>query len=202
MLDDFNNGSQDCYGGIMTALITLTPQQKAILEQFVRRRNSPKWLVQRAQILLELDAGGSIKQTARRLNLSRNTVRLWCRRWQQNARSLVAQGSEQTDDTDLTQQIETLLADSPRLGKPPTFSAEAVVKIVAIGLEAPQKFGRPISHWTPRELADEVQKQQVVPSISPRSVGRFLKGGRPQTTPQPLLAESRYRRSGPIQSGS
>src|SRR3712207_7962660 len=38
--------------------------------------------------------------------------------------------------------------------------------------------GRPVDAWTPRELADEAVKRQIVASISPTSVGRFLKAGR------------------------
>ena len=34
--------------------------------------------------------------------------------------------------------------------------------------------GRPVTHWTPRELADEVIKRGIVPSISARHVGRFF----------------------------
>jgi hypothetical protein len=33
---------------------------------------------------------------------------------------------------------------------------------------------RPISHWTPRELADEAIQRQILTRISPRHVGRFL----------------------------
>jgi putative transposase len=61
--------------------------------------------------------------------------------------------------------------------------------VVAVACEPPEKSGRPIDHWTARELADEVQKRRIVPAISPRTVGRFLKGGRAAAAPQPLLAE-------------
>ena len=40
--------------------------------------------------------------------------------------------------------------------------------------DPPEKYGRPISHWTPRELADELMKQKIVESISQRHVGRLL----------------------------
>ena len=46
---------------------------------------------------------------------------------------------------------------------------------MAVACEPPEKSGRPIDHWTGRELADEVKKRQIVNDISPRSVGRFLK---------------------------
>jgi putative transposase len=64
-----------------------------------------------------------------------------------------------------------------------------------LALEAPEECGRPVSHWTPRELAEEAMKRQIVASISPRSVERFLKGSRSQASSQPLLAEPGNRRS-------
>ena len=46
------------------------------------------------------------------------------------------------------------------------------------GLRGPREdSGRPITHWTPPELADEAKKRGIVESISPRSVGRFLGRG-------------------------
>ena len=33
----------------------------------------------------------------------------------------------------------------------------------------------PITHWTAHELADEVVKRGIVPSISPAQVGRYLR---------------------------
>jgi putative transposase len=60
---------------------------------------------------------------------------------------------------------------------------------LAVACEPPEKSDRPVTHWTPRELADEVQKRQIVPSISVRHVGRFLKDGGPQAASQPVLAQ-------------
>jgi len=85
--------------------------------------------------------------------------------------------------------IEGILDDAPRPGGPATFTPEQIVQIVAVACEPPEKSGRPISHWTARELADEVQKRQIVSSISSRTVGRFLKAGRLTTASQPLLVE-------------
>jgi putative transposase len=68
-----------------------------------------------------------------------------------------------------------------------------LVQLVAVACEPPDLSGRPIDHWTSRELADELKKRRIVPAISPRSVGRFLKRGRTPTPPQPLLAQRRPR---------
>ncbi len=41
--------------------------------------------------------------------------------------------------------------------------------------EPPEKSGRPITHWTAKELADEAIKRGIVPSISVTQVGRYLR---------------------------
>jgi len=50
------------------------------------------------------------------------------------------------------------LQDAQRPGGPMTFSLEQILQLFAIACEKPENYGRPISHWTPRELADEVVK--------------------------------------------
>ena len=70
---------------------------------------------------------------------------------------------------------QRFLSDSPRSGWAGKFSAEQVAQIIAVACEPPEKCGRPVTHWTPRELADEVKKRSIVASISVRQVGRFLK---------------------------
>src|SRR5262249_5164213 len=96
----------------------------------------------------------------------------------------------------LLELIERILGDAPRSGKPATFGPEQIVQIVAVACEPPEKSGRPISHWSSAELADEVKKRQIVKDISPRSVGRFLKSGGPPAPPQPLLAQRQPARPG------
>jgi putative transposase len=85
--------------------------------------------------------------------------------------------------------IQTLLDDMPRAGRPPTFTAEQLAQLIALACTPPAEVGCPVTHWTPRELALELQRQQIIPSISPRSVGRFLKGVRPQAPSHPVLAQ-------------
>ena len=66
---------------------------------------------------------------------------------------------------------------------------EQVVQIVAIACEECEKSDRPVSHWTPSELADEAIKRGIVEKISPRSVGRFLKRSDITTTSRSLLVK-------------
>ncbi len=89
---------------------------------------------------------------------------------------------------ELRRTIETVLGDAPRAGRRCRIEPDQVALIIAVACEPPEKSGRPISHWTHPELADEVVKRGIVPSISARHVGRFLKDRRPSTPSQSLLA--------------
>jgi putative transposase len=91
--------------------------------------------------------------------------------------------------TALRRAVAELFSDRPRSGSPGTFTAEQVTQILAVACEPPEDSGRLVTHWTPRELADEVRQRGFVESISPRHVGRFLKHGGPAAASQSLLAQ-------------
>jgi putative transposase len=142
-----------------------------------RRQAHPHRLVTRAKIILEIDSGTSHSQIARQLGLDRSTIIYWHHRWLEEAAKILRSEAEPANDRLLAAQIEATLSDKPRSGTPPTFTAEQICQIVAVACEPPAESQRPISHWTPRELADEVEKRGLVATISVRSVGRFLKSG-------------------------
>ncbi len=100
---------------------------------------------------------------------------------------LVAE-AEGSSEAELRQRIEAVLSDEMRSGTGAKFNVEQIVQIVALACELPASSSRPISHWSPGELAQEAVKRGIVEQISPRSVGRFLKRGRPTTASQSLLA--------------
>ena len=166
----------------------LPEEQSQILEQFTRRRQTPQWLAIRSRIILLLATGASIRAVARRLEIARNTVRTWLKRWQVQSPKLSVHSAEPTEQTALELKIRERLTDRPGRGRPPTFTAEQIVAIVAVSLQSPATFDRPVSHWTPTQLALEVIKQGIVQTISPRSVGRFLKSGRLKTPSLSVLA--------------
>ena len=166
--------------------ITISPPQQAILARLLRQHSAPQALVRRIRIVLAAAAGLPNEQIAQHLNCTPKTARRWRARWAAAQPDLAA---AEADDHALRALIAETLADAPRPGAPPTFTAEQLVQIMAIACTPPADSGRPIDAWTPRELADEAEKRQLVASISARSVGRFLKTGRSQTASQPLLAE-------------
>jgi putative transposase len=167
----------------------VSPAQLALLQRLARRQTADQCLVRRASLLLALAADPCVEAAARRLRLTRLTVRLWRDRWLQAAPRLQQAEQERVPEPTLLALIEQTLADAPRPGAPATFSPEQIVQLVAVACEPPEKSGRPIDHWTSRELADEVKKRGIVKDISPRSAGRFLKTGRPAAAQESVLAQ-------------
>jgi putative transposase len=178
------------------ATIDLTTRQRALLEQIRQRHTAPQRLVRRVLVLLALAIDPCLQTTAQDLHLSRISVRLWRDRWLAAAEDLAQAERDNSSDQQLLGLIEQILDDAPRPGGPATFTPEQIVQIVAVACEPPEKSGRPISHWTHRELADEVKRRRIVKDIAPRTVGRFLKTGRPAAPSQPLLAQCRPARPG------
>jgi putative transposase len=59
--------------------------------------------------------------------------------------------------------VEERLQDAERPGTPARFSLEQILQLFALACDKPETYGRPISHWTPRELASELVKQGIRP---------------------------------------
>lgn len=169
--------------------VKLSARQRAILQSIARSRTNPYRLVMRAKIVLDMDGGTNNDQIARKMQINRETVRYWRATWLMMVSKLERAESESEDDKALAQLIEAGLTDKARAGAPVTFTAQQICQILAVGCENPAQSNRPISHWTPRELADEVIKRKIVESISVRSVGRFLKSGVVETAQGRAMAQ-------------
>jgi putative transposase len=159
--------------------LIITERQQAILRTMTRSGTCPQSLAQRARMILLAFDGLRNEDIAARVGCERHAVGPWRHRW--------------ADASALARGIEAVLNDLPRSGSPGKFTAEQVTRILAVACEDPERCGRPVTHWTPPELADEVVKRGIVESISPRQVGRFLKIGRTPAASQPLLAQCRAR---------
>lgn len=155
--------------------LVLTEREQAVLEALAHSRTRERRCGDRATIILQLAAGTPKQTIAQEVHLTRKIVYLWYDRW------LAAQdrlrGAHDAPDKDLRQLIEEILADQPRPGTPPTFTAEQVCQIIALACQKPEALGLPFTTWTPSELARAAMQQGIVSSISPASVDRFLKSG-------------------------
>jgi putative transposase len=152
------------------------------LEALQRQASCPQALALRIRIVLAAASGQRNGPLAASLGCTRPTVRTWRARWAEAESQLAL---AEADPTTLRQTIVSLLSDAPRSGTPSTFTAEQIVQIVNLACTSPRAVGRPVDAWTPRELADEAERQGIVTSISPTTVGRFLGRGR---SPAPSLA--------------
>jgi putative transposase len=167
--------------------ITLSTRQEEFLRTRIRPRACTQGLAQRIQIVLLAAAGRANERIARELGTTPERVRRWRTRWKELSERLDDAERCDASDDELAELMERGLSDRPRPGTPPSFSAEQVAQIIAVACEKPEVSGRTISHWSPRELADEVTKRGIVQSISARHVGRLLKRGRSETAPNSLL---------------
>jgi putative transposase len=147
--------------------VSVLPEQREVLEQLVRTHSTPQQLALRARMILDALAGVGVRESARELGVWPKTVRYWRKRWR---------------EADGKRSVCERLTDAPRSGAPATFTPEQICAVVAMTCEKPSESERPISQWSQREIADEAMRRGLVPNISQRSVGRFLKK-RPTASP-------------------
>jgi transposase-like protein len=140
--------------------VTVFAEQREALELLVRTHSTPQQLALRARMILHAADGVGVRESARELDVWPKTVRYWRRRWRQAAEG---------------RSVPERLTDAPRSGAPATYTPEQICAVIAMTCEKPSDSERPISHWSQREIADEAIRRGLVPNISQRSVGRFLK---------------------------
>lgn len=145
---------------LIAAPLNLSESEKADLEKLLRRSSTSQQIALRAKIILRASMGEGHGEISRALGITKDTSRLWRNRW--------------LELRDIEMSVQEKLEDAARSGKPATFTIEQLTQLYALACDPPEKHGRPISHWTPRELADELIQQKIVESISPRHVGRLL----------------------------
>ena len=141
--------------------IKLKEDERKTLQQLVRRHTEKQAIVLRAKIILLADKGVQHQEIAQKLSMRNNTVTIWTKRWR--------------DMADLP--AKDRLQDLSRPGAPDKFTPEQLCQIIAIACEDPRNHGRPMTHWTHRELAEVAVEKGIVDSISPSHLGELLKKG-------------------------
>jgi transposase len=155
------------------AKVTITERQQGILEELSRSRSEAQMISQRAQIILLAFQGLLNQEIADQVGLERKQLGLWRRRWQAAWESLTL--LECSEPRRLREAIRETLRDAHRSGAPGTFTAEQITQILAVACEKPELSGRPITHWTHRELREEVIQRGIVEEISVSRIGHFLR---------------------------
>jgi transposase len=125
------------------ATVTLTPEERSVLESYVRRKKTAQALATRARIVLRCADGGHDGIVAEELGVAVATVGRWRRRFAK----LRLQG----------------LHDEPRPGAPRQIADDAVERVVIDTLESTP---RGATHWSTRDMAKHS-------GLSHSSVGRI-----------------------------
>jgi putative transposase len=144
--------------------IKLMESERQGLERLVHRHSTGQQKALRGCIILLASDGKNNPEIARELCVSVDMVRLWRQRW------LDLQPISLKDLS-----IEDRLEDLPRPGAPSRITADQICQIENLACEKPEKSGRPISHWTGREIASELVSRGIVDKISPRHASRLIK---------------------------
>lgn len=106
----------------------LTEEERAELRRRAQSRTASARAVERARMVLGVDAGETVPAVARRLGMGADVVRQWVKRF--NAAGLAG------------------LEDRPRAGRPPTYTAEQVGQVLATAVTDPETLGLPFGAWT------------------------------------------------------
>lgn len=115
----------------------------------------------------------NLQDTALALGHGVHTIRRWYRR----ARTFIqclAGAPVPLAEPDVEKRLLETVADAPRSGAPPTYSAEAQCAIVGLAVRKPAEFDLPIEEWSHRELAAIAEREGLVSGMSARTVGRIL----------------------------
>jgi transposase len=146
--------------------VKLTDDERHALEKLAKAHGTEQQIALRARMILAVGDGLNNAQVARKLHVSVDTARQWRGRWLSLQPLPLSELS-----------VEERLQDLPRPGAPSRISADQICQIVALACEPPEQSGRPITHWTSREIAEEIVKRGLVEHISPRHAARLLKRG-------------------------
>jgi putative transposase len=150
--------------GPKPTVLELNEREQKALEALVRQHSTPQQIAERGRMILAAAQGENNGQIARELGMKADTVRCWRMRW-------LSWRAISLDDVSVNER----LSDHPRSGRPAQITAEQTCQLIALACEQPKE--RPISHWTGREIADEVMARGIIEHISPRHAARLLKKG-------------------------
>src|SRR2546430_4294805 len=119
---------------LRTYRVLLNQEQEDDLRRFARSRTLPARLVERSKMLLECAAGHTVEEIAERLDVARQTVSRWLRRY-------VERG------------LAGIEKDLPRSGRPPVILPQQIAGIVA---KTTRETPVGATHWSTRTLAPAV----------------------------------------------
>lgn len=140
--------------------IELNESEKEEFKRIISKQTTAQNIAKRARIILMANSGEHTnREIAKYVGINENELRRWTKRWVNSK----------------NKDIEEILKDRPRSGRPATITAEQWCKIMALACEKPENHGVPITHWSHSSLTAEIIKQGIVESVSATHIGNFLK---------------------------
>jgi len=143
-------------GGIAMSLLTFSLSEHRALAKHIQETKDVK-VLKRAQALLWLSEGMSIREIAKRLGISRQTMYDWVSSYQ-NKRN---------------QSFISRLQDHPRTGRPPKKSTIIIRELEALLSKSPRQYGYHYAEWT-ASLLGKVLKREHNLDISTKTIRRCL----------------------------
>ena len=137
-------------------IVRLSVEERAALQEVIRRQKGSAMKVRRAQILLKADADGPNWTDAKIVEA------FGCRR----------QTVEMLRERLVTAGFEEVLNGKKKPPKPTKLDGEQEAKVIAMRLGSPPAG---YANWTLKLLADRVMALEIVDSISYETVRRTLK---------------------------
>src|SRR6266702_868179 len=130
------------------------PTDMMQLQRWMNAHTTSQALAMRARIVVTAHSHPTwtSRTLAQSLGVSDRLVRKWRRRWQETHS----------------------LTDLPRSGAPRRFSSEVRAQMTALACSLPRSHGVPLAHWSRAELARHVATVPTLPTISARTIGRWL----------------------------
>ena len=150
--------------GPKPAILELNEREREELEVLVRKHSTPQQIALRGRMILLAAEGKNNEEIARELGACADTVRAWRMRW-------IGWQKLTLEDFSIIER----LSDQPRPGRPSQITAEQFCQLIMLACEQPKE--RPITHWTGREIAEEVMQRGIIAQISSRHAARLLKRG-------------------------
>lgn len=123
-------------------LRSLDAAETDTLQTVAQGRKAEAWLRDRARICWLSHTGRTVSEISTIVGCGHRTVRRWLHRF--NADGMAG------------------LADAPRAGRPPTYTADQVGTIIATSLTPPQELGQPFGSWTLDRLATYLHDEQGI----------------------------------------
>ena len=148
---------------LSAAIIDLRHSEREILETLLNRHNTPQQIALRGKIILRAAKGETHGDIAQALGVTKDTSRLWRRRWLElSAREV---------------PVMERLYDAPRPGAPTTFNLEQITQLYAIACNPPEQYGleeadlKPhrSGYWlNPPRLCVQIQGRNYLPGLQNR----------------------------------